>query len=578
MHKHEEWGAERLVAVVAAGVQSSKIVDIPELPEYEFVDTILDEESLVDITDSVVNNTLRWTAPTKFANYTLFAVYEKFTLQRSVDPIDHAAELIGNGSWITDHFSASGANLVIDFWDEHILGGEVNELIKKVGEHAWEDSMEMSSALWWSHGFLERFEANRGYSPRKYLPLLFHQSNTLRAQYRPYNTTYLLGSTDHGQHKALQDYRLTLSEGYHDVSAKELVNLFQESFAAGVNVMVVHGMPYGGEFMSTWPGYTPLLYSFDYNAGPRLPDWNYMDDHMAYAARNQLVLQTGTTKRDIAFYHYDEPRSVTEGYNFSDLRAAGFSYEYLVSANLASGRAAISNGVIAPDGPAYRALVFNEQTYISAAAASRVLTPASLRLSDNRNVSVHATKCGTGPSPFTIEEWNVQIQSWVPDVNKSSSRSMIQTIELGTLPELKPWSEISHVRNVSGVGVYQATFSMPKNYSRNMYASATMIHFGPILNTLRAWVNDRLLPPIDLADAEVEISKYLVEGENTIRIEVSSTLFNAVKARVDSLATMGSPVMFPSSYSDDVPFQEFGLVGPVMIRQLRKVTIRHPDQ
>lgn len=212
-------------------------MDIPELPEYEFVDIILDEESLVDITDSVVNNTLRWTAPTKFANYTLFAVYEKFTLQRSVDPIDHAAELIGNGSWITDHFSASGANLVIDFWDEHILGGEVRELIKNVGEHgkvairrgvtsfyiivltlevAWEDSMEMSSALWWSHGFLERFEANRGYSPRKYLPLLFHQSNTLRAQYRPYNTTYLLGSADHGQHKALQDYRLTLSEGYHE--------------------------------------------------------------------------------------------------------------------------------------------------------------------------------------------------------------------------------------------------------------------------------------------------------------------------------------------------------------------------
>ena len=91
--------------------------------------------------------------------------------------------------------------------------------------------------------------------------------------------------------------------------------------------MVVHGMPYGGEFMSTWPGYTPLLYSFDYNAGPRLPDWNYMDDHMAYAARNQLVLQTGMTKRDVAFYHYDEPRSVTEGYNFSDLRAAG-GYPY----------------------------------------------------------------------------------------------------------------------------------------------------------------------------------------------------------------------------------------------------------
>lgn len=86
---------------------------------------------------------------------------------------------------------------------------------------AWEDSLELSSALWWSHSFLERFKANRGYNPTKYLPFLFHKSNTLKAQYPPYNTTYVLGIEDEagGQGKYLQDYRTTLNEGYREYLA-----------------------------------------------------------------------------------------------------------------------------------------------------------------------------------------------------------------------------------------------------------------------------------------------------------------------------------------------------------------------
>jgi len=76
--------------------------------------------------------------------------------------------------------------------------------------------MEMSSALWWSDGFLNRFEEARGYSLHKYLPLLFHPSNSFRAEYRPYNNTYLVTAMNSSQDKYLQDYRLTLNEGYQE--------------------------------------------------------------------------------------------------------------------------------------------------------------------------------------------------------------------------------------------------------------------------------------------------------------------------------------------------------------------------
>lgn len=74
----------------------------------------------------------------------------------------------------------------------------------------------MSSALWWSYRFLDRFKANRGYDPSKYLPFLFHQSNVFRTEYRPYNRSYTLGDEDPAQNKYIQDYRLTLNEGYQD--------------------------------------------------------------------------------------------------------------------------------------------------------------------------------------------------------------------------------------------------------------------------------------------------------------------------------------------------------------------------
>ncbi len=111
--------------------------------------------------------------------------------------------------------------------------------------------------------------------------------------------------------------------GAYSLSARNLTTLFQEALVSGVNSLVVHGMPYGGEFMSTWPGYTPLSFAFGDMWGRRLPDWRFLNDSMLYAARNQLVMRTGITKRDIAFYLYDEPWSRLPQYKSDDLRLAG---------------------------------------------------------------------------------------------------------------------------------------------------------------------------------------------------------------------------------------------------------------
>lgn len=95
----------------------------------------------------------------------------------------------------------------------------------------------------------------------------------------------------------------------------------------------------------------------------------------------------------------------------------------------------------------------------------------------------------------------------------------------------------------------------------------------PYLCFIRAWVNERQLPPLDLNDAVSDVTEYLVDGRNSVRVEVTSSLFSAVKAR-------GSEALKSASLGPRNPdlitgpdFEEFGLIGPVVCKVLSRVTV-----
>ncbi|KAL7762710.1 hypothetical protein ACKLNR_009245 [Fusarium oxysporum f. sp. zingiberi] len=796
----------------------------------------LHEKSLVDLTKYVKDGKLTWTAPKDYKEYVLFAHYERYTNQRSADGVP--TDVIANGSWVTDHFSATGAKLAASFWEKNLLTTQIRQLLKEVGKHTWEDSMEIQASLYWSPGFLDRFKSKRGYNVIKYLPLLFHKSTSFQAEQAPYNTTfYLDGTPDNGQSKYLQDYRLTLNEGYQEylqtfenwaaslglshscqvgynipldvladvpiVSTPELeslgfttpdqmyqfvgpahlgrrniisteigavatgaysqtipslVNLFHEAFAGGVNAMMIHGMTYTGEQVgSTWPGYTPFQYIYTELWSPKQPAWKYMSEMIDYTARNQFVLQQGVAKKDLVFYLYKDPYRMVDQYNGTDIRARGYTYEYLSPANFGSKAFKVSNKVLDPSGAGYRALVLDQQQFITAEASKNLveladaglpivvigslpsttigskgqdivsknisklkrskysnivfLKSANDLLSALEKLSVHprvktdsdaaknlytvwrsdkesdylllinqgtsatfeitaeveqgkvpyklnswtgqqvamaSFKRSSGKVTFQVSlkegqtaivaftsgksktsivtqsenvidasyspdgkdgifvllgdtqaasltlsngktkqipvasssdkknalnidigNWNLSLESWVPGPDETKSASVKKVMKLGTQKELRPWSEISRAQNVSGVGTYTATFQVPRVPSKG---SIAVLQLGPVLNTIRAWVNDKQLPAIDIYDAQIDVSDYLVAGTNTIRVEVASTLFNAVKARVDYVKANGVGPAAPALYTF-ADWQKHGLIGPVSIKSLRKVSL-----
>ncbi|KAL4901559.1 hypothetical protein BDW74DRAFT_181570 [Aspergillus multicolor] len=853
MHGHEEFGAATLVGVVAAGVVSSMYNGTSEEGDVFFMVSI-DEDSLVDLTDLVQDGQLTWEAPGGYDNYTLFAFYERYTNQRAVDAALGAEDIIANGSWVTDHFSSTGAQLVIDFWEEQILDDEMRELLAQVGEHSIEDSMELASGLWWSESLHDRFQALHGYSPVKYLPLLFHQAHSYRIEYPPYNRTYILsGDENPADNKYLQDYRKALSDGYNEylatfeewahtlglthsarpayhlpldmpssmpyittpeleslafpttdsmlqftgpvhmvnsstlistelgsvfpaysLSAGELMIMAKKAFAGGVTSIVLQAMAYSGEYVgTTWPGLTAVAFFTGDGWNPRYPDWRYLDDFFGYVARNQRVLREGAGKKGLAIYSYKEPWDESVEYEGSELRGVGLSYEYLGPTNLASPEAVVDEkGVLASDGPGYRALVLDHQDYITAAAAQNVVEfarhglpivvigdapsiavgstgqdlvtaimeslanysnvafitdedslPDTLRslgveprlsvqdlstssgseseapaageddpsqqeeqapgqdtnytLTFNNisadkvpyhlnawtgeqqawstyqrtdagvllNVSLAAdqttifafmenTECDDVAGVHAISQspnvkkidsdgetatvyildsnaaiialstgemitipassenesilsselqlWNLTIESWVPDANNTENTySVIEEIHLGeqSLP-LRPWLDISEsAQNVSGVGIYTTSFTLPTQSNTdtaNEHESALLLNLGSTPSTIRAWINEHPLPPLDVSKPEILLTltdaEYLVQGENTLRVEVSSNLFNAVRSRITELRTGGDGEMVPGTF-DEEPLQGYGLTGSPKVKGVRVVRV-----
>jgi hypothetical protein len=189
-----------------------------------------------------------------------------------------------------------------------------------------------------------------------------------------------------------------------------------------------------------------------------------------------------------------------------------------------------------------------------------------VNLSDGRVSSIDVP-----PIPsINITSWSLKILSYHPSSNISSTANEVSTIDIGDLNTLKPWIEIPGLQQISGIGIYNSSFHFPPSPPD----ISAIISFGPILNTIRVWVNDQRIPPIDLTDPRADVTEYLMQGLNTLCVEVSSTLFNAVKARMRSTTTAYVPLeLTNAAFYEDNDYMPFGLLGPVVMTPMSRVKL-----
>ncbi|KAF4212259.1 hypothetical protein CNMCM5878_001477 [Aspergillus fumigatiaffinis] len=174
------------------------------------------------------------------------------------------------------------------------------------------------------------------------------------------------------------------------------------------------------------------------------------------------------------------------------------------------------------------------------------------------------------PSPTELKHWDLEIHDWRAIPNDTTTIEPLIVVHKFANQSLLPWKNISHeLAAVSGIGIYSAKFAVP-----NISGIGGLLSVGPIFNTLRAWVNGHQLDPFGADGVKVDITPYIRHGENnTVRIEVSTTLYNRLKADVDTILQMGAPLSVLAPSFADGESQAYGLLGPIFIDWLVNKTI-----
>ncbi|KAJ5639241.1 uncharacterized protein N7484_007103 [Penicillium longicatenatum] len=231
------WGSGRFIAATTGTVKSSTASE-----------AVLYESSLQDVTSMVKSDgrlKVEATSNSEGTESLVFAYYLIHSRYREApDPTDPSivtavpqspvTEYSQNGSWVVDHWSAAGAQVVANFWKQSILDSEIGQLLRDVGNYLWEDSQEFSVATFWTPDLQKKFLSNRGYSINKYIPLVVGSGGTTS------NITYVTDEIDAGANHIV-DYQQTLTE----LNAEYLDALTEWSNDLGVqfSAQVVYNLP-----------------------------------------------------------------------------------------------------------------------------------------------------------------------------------------------------------------------------------------------------------------------------------------------------------------------------------------------
>lgn len=172
-------------------------------------------------------------------------------------------------------------------------------------------------------------------------------------------------------------------------------------------------------------------------------------------------------------------------------------------------------------------------------------------LSDGRTVSTPVGK--VAPSvDLSTATWSVTVEDWRPanDFLTTYGLAATETDKSTTtiqLDELKPWREIPGLEDASGIGTYSTSFTLAKWGA----SDGAYLDLGRVFDTYALWVNGTQVP-VDQLDTRVDVTEFLVKGQNTVEVRVASTLINRLRSLEPTAASR-------TAYN-------YGLLGPVTLK------------
>jgi len=196
----------------------------------------------------------------------------------------------------------------------------------------------------------------------------------------------LLGAANLNGTKILSAEALTSEARDYTNTWKPLITGLNILMGSGVNRNIYHGIPFVRSFngySNEWPGWTFEFGTTGFGAFDRRQAFGeYLIQFNNYVARTQAVLQTGVAQVDLAILRgtegrYSMPRSEKE---LQVLLDSGYSYNFIDEAMMELPSARVTKGVLAANGPAYRALVVLNATDMTVGGVERLISYATAGL------------------------------------------------------------------------------------------------------------------------------------------------------------------------------------------------------
>lgn len=185
----------------------------------------------------------------------------------------------------------------------------------------------------------------------------------------------------------------------------------------------------------------------------------------------------------------------------------------------------------------------DEVRFSDGALVVRASAPGNYATTLSNGRTVH-TEVGDLPAPRTLTTWDLHVEDWRP--GDSPTETALVRHEL-TLDELRPWSEIAGLEDVSGVGRYRTTVDLADwDGSHGAY-----LDLGEVTDTAVVKVNGEEVP-VDVVNPVVDVGPHLRAGANVLEVEVATPLLNRLR--------IANPSVFGSATR-----QRYGLVGPVRL-------------
>jgi hypothetical protein len=221
---------QSLVAVVAVRVVAP--------PAEQGAATVLDVDSVIDLTAQVVDERLAWTAPAGDSAWRLFTFWLHGTGQ--------TASPSATVNYTVNYLDPDGARAVIDYWDSVVLTPQLRaQIAQNPRTQMYMDSLELSTfgaaGLFWGRSVAEEFRTRRGYDVIPWLPFLTRNVIMMAA-----STTYHHEAT--AEHlitveKVRFDYVRTLTDLYIDNMLRPFAT-FLHANGIGLRAEISYGLPF----------------------------------------------------------------------------------------------------------------------------------------------------------------------------------------------------------------------------------------------------------------------------------------------------------------------------------------------